>query len=65
MEQYSRRRCLEMSGIPESVNNDTLKRSLQGILRGIDTESCLKKHRVLPSSERILKGQRKMIFEKK
>ena len=50
MEQYSRRGWLEISGIPESVN------SLQGILRGIDTESCLKKHRVLSSSEKILKG---------
>ena len=37
-EQYSRRECLEISGIPESVSDNALEDEIQGILRGIDAE---------------------------
>ena len=37
-EQYSRRECLEISGIPESVSDNALKEKIQGVLRGIDAE---------------------------
>ena len=37
-EQYSRRECLEISGIPESVSDDALEDKIQGVLRGIDVE---------------------------
>ena len=35
-EQYSRRECLEISGIPESVSDNALEDKIQGVLRGID-----------------------------
>ena len=37
-EQYSRRECLEISGIPESVSDNSLEDKIQGVLRGIDVE---------------------------
>ena len=37
-EQYSRRECLEISGILESVSDDALEDKIQGVLRGIDVE---------------------------
>ena len=37
-EQYSRRECLEISGIPESVSDNALEDEIQGILRGIYAE---------------------------
>ena len=37
-EQYSRRECLEISDIPESVSDNTLEDKIQGVLRGIDVE---------------------------
>ena len=37
-EQYSRRECLEISGIPESVSDDPLQGKMQGVLRGLDIE---------------------------
>ena len=37
-EQYSRRKCLEISGIPESVSDNALEDKIQGVLRGIDAE---------------------------
>ena len=37
-EQYSRRECLEISGIPESVSDDALADKIQGVLRAIDAE---------------------------
>ena len=36
-EQYSRRECLEISDIPESVSDNALE-DIQGVLRGIDVE---------------------------
>ena len=36
-EQYPRRDCLEISGIPESVSNNALE-DIQGVLCGIDAE---------------------------
>ena len=36
-EQYSRRECLEISGIPESSDN-ALEHKIQWVLRGIDVE---------------------------
>ena len=38
-EQCSRRECLEISGIPESVRDSAFKDKTQGILRGIDVEA--------------------------
>ena len=42
-EQYSRRECLEISSIPESVSDNALEDKIQGVLRGIgvkvDTEN--------------------------
>ena len=35
-EQYLRRECLEISGIPESVSDNALEDKIQGVLRGID-----------------------------
>ena len=36
-EQYSRRECLKISGIPESVSDNTLlEDKIQGVLHGID-----------------------------
>ena len=37
-EQYSRRECLEISGIPESVSDNALEDKIQGVLRGVDAE---------------------------
>ena len=37
-EQYSRRECLEISGISESVNDNALEDKIQGVLRGTDVE---------------------------
>ena len=37
-EQYSRRECLEISGIPESVNDNVLEDKIQGVLLGIDVD---------------------------
>ena len=37
-EQYSRRECLEISGISESVSDNPLEDKIQGVLRGIDVE---------------------------
>ena len=37
-EQYPRRECLEISGIPESVSDNALEDEIQGILRGIYAE---------------------------
>ena len=37
-EQYSRRKCLEISGISESVSHNALEDKIQGVLRGIDVE---------------------------
>ena len=37
-EQYSRRECLKISGIPESVSDNALEDKIQGVLRGIDVE---------------------------
>ena len=37
-EQYSKRECLEISGIPESVSDNALEDKIQGVLRGIDAE---------------------------
>ena len=36
--QYSKRECLEISGIPESVSDNALEDKIQGVLRGIDAE---------------------------
>ena len=35
-EQYLRRECLEISGIPESVSDNAVEDKIQGVLRGID-----------------------------
>ena len=43
-EEYSRRECLEISGIPESVSDNALEDKIQGVLRGIDVEYDTKKH---------------------
>ena len=49
-EQYSRRECLEISGIPESVSDNSLEETIQGVLRGIgaevDTENIESSHRL-------------------
>ena len=37
-EQYSRRECLEISGISESVSDNALEDKIQGVLRGTDVE---------------------------
>ena len=37
-EQYSCKECLEMSGIPESVSDNTLEDKIQEVLHGIDVE---------------------------
>ena len=37
-EQYSRRECLEISGIPESVSDNALEDKIQGVLCAIDAE---------------------------
>ena len=37
-EQYSRRKCLEISGIPESVSDNALEDKIIAILRGEDVE---------------------------
>ena len=37
-EQHSRRKCLEISGISESVSQNALEDKIQGVLRGIDVE---------------------------
>ena len=37
-EQYSRRECLEISGVPEPVGDNALEDKIQGALRGIDAE---------------------------
>ena len=37
-EQYSKRECLEISGIPELVSDNALEDKIQGVLRGIDVE---------------------------
>ena len=49
-EQCSRRECLEISGIPESVRDNAFKDKTQGILRGIDVEADTE--RVVPPSKR-------------
>ena len=49
-EQYSRRKCLEISGIPESVSDNALEDKIQGVLHGIngevDTENIESCHRL-------------------
>ena len=49
-EQYSRRECLELSGIPESVSDNALEDKIQGVLRGVyaevDTENIESCHRL-------------------
>ena len=52
-EQYSRRECLEISGIPESVSDDALEDKIQGVLRAIDAEADTKNI----ESCRCLKGK--------
>ena len=37
-EQYSRRGCLKISGIPESVSDEALEDKIQGVLRAIDVK---------------------------
>ena len=37
-EQYIKRGCLEISGIPELVNDNALEDKIQGALRGINVE---------------------------
>ena len=37
-EQYSRKECLEISGIPESVSDNALEDKIQGVFRGIDVK---------------------------
>ena len=37
-EQYSRMKCLEISGIPESVSDNALEDKIRGVLPGIDVE---------------------------
>ena len=37
-QQCSRRECLEISGTPESVSDNTLEDKIQGVFRGIDVE---------------------------
>ena len=37
-EQYSRRECLEISGIPELVSDNALEDKIQEVLHGIDVE---------------------------
>ena len=37
-EQYSKRECLEISGIPELVSDYTLEDKIQGVLCAIDAE---------------------------
>ena len=37
-EQYSRRKCLEISGIPKSVSDNALEDKIRSVLRGIDVE---------------------------
>ena len=36
--QYSKRECLEISGIPELVSDTTLEDKIQGVLHGINVE---------------------------
>ena len=36
--QYSKRECLEISEIPESLGDNALEDKIQGVLRGIDVE---------------------------
>ena len=46
-EQYSRREYLEISGIPESVSDNTLEDKIQEVLRGtdeVDTENIKSCH---------------------
>ena len=45
-EQYSRRECLQISGIPESVSDNAFEDKIQGVLRGIDTENIESCHRL-------------------
>ena len=49
-EQYSRRECLEISGIPESISDNALEDKIPGVLRGIDvkvdTENIESYHRL-------------------
>ena len=37
-EQYLRRECLEISGIPESISGNAIEDKIQGVLRGINVE---------------------------
>ena len=49
-EQCSRRECLEITGIPESVSDNALEDKIQGVLRGtdleVDTENIKSCHRL-------------------
>ena len=49
-EQCSRRECLEILGIPESVSHNALEDEIQGVLRGVnakvDTENIESFHRL-------------------
>ena len=70
-EQYSRRECLEISDIPESVSDNAFEDKIQGVLRGIDVEvdkenieSC---HRLKGKGSKrkvILKLSEKSFFKK-
>ena len=60
--QYSRRECLESSGIPETVSDNALEYKILGVLRGIDVEvdmenieSCPRLKRKGNKAEVILK----------
>ena len=70
-EQYSTRECLEISGIPESVSDNSLEETIQGVLRGIvaevDTENIESSHRLKEKGSKrrvILKLSRRKDAEK-
>ena len=70
-EQYSRRECLEISGIPESVSDNALEDKIQGALRGIDvevdTENTESRHRLKRKGNKgkvILKRSKRKDAEK-
>ena len=76
--QYSRKECLEISGITESVSDNALEDKIQGVLRGIDVEvdtenieSCHRlrgkgsKGRVIPKPSRRTDAEKIKLNKKK
>ena len=70
-EQYSRRKCLEISGIPESVSDNALEDKIQGVLHGIDgevdtenIESCHRLKGKVSKGKAILKPSKRKDAEK-